>query len=71
MLDNNAADLTTSSTLDILDKLYQSFTQRDDLLPGPQKVLYYLSLDFALFLGRFNNAEMSRVIKLHKHISHF
>lgn len=71
MLDNDA-DLTISSTLDILDKLYQSFTQRGDLLPGPQKVLYYLSLDFALFLGMFNNFEMSRVIKLHKHdISHF
>lgn len=72
MLDNNGADLTVSSTLDILDKLYQSFTQRGDLLPGPQKVLYYLSLDFALFLGMFNNAKMIRVIKLHKNdISHF
>lgn len=64
MLDNDDTDLTMSSTLDILEKLNQSFTQRDDLLPGPQKVLYYLSLDFALFLGMFNNAEISRVIKL-------
>jgi len=51
MLDNNGVNLTISSILDILNKLYQSFSQRDDLLPGPQKVLYYLSMDFALFLS--------------------
>lgn len=54
ILDNNGVGLTLSSILDILDKLYQSFNQRSDLLPGPQKVLYYLSMDFALFLGMFN-----------------
>lgn len=42
-----------SSILDILSKLYQVFDQRGDLLPGPQKVLSYLSTDFALFLGSF------------------
>lgn len=46
-------DLTVSFILDILDKLYQVFDQRSDLLPGPQKVLSYLSTDFALFLGMF------------------
>ncbi|XP_012525392.1 codanin-1-like isoform X2 [Monomorium pharaonis] len=50
MLDNHGIDLTISSILDILDKLYHSFNQRSDLLPGPQKVLYNLSMDFALFL---------------------
>ena len=61
MLDNNGIDLTISSVLSTLDKLYQSFNQRDDLLPGPQKVLCYLSIDFALFLGMFNNTEISRI----------
>lgn len=42
-----------SSILDILNKLYQVFNQRGDLLPGPQKVLSCLSTDFALFLGMF------------------
>lgn len=42
-----------SSVLNILSKLYQVFDQRGDLLPGPQKVLSYLSTDFALFLGMF------------------
>lgn len=72
MLDNNGAGLTILSILDILDKLYQSFNQRGDLLPGPQKILYYLSMDFALFLGMFNNNEMLRVIKVYNRcISHF
>lgn len=62
MLDNNGTGLTILSILDILDKLYQSFSQRGDLLPGPQKILYYLSMDFALFLGIFNNNGMLRII---------
>lgn len=65
MLDNNGTGLTILSILDILDKLYQSFSQRGDLLPGPQKILYYLSMDFALFLGMFNNNGMLRVIKIY------
>ncbi|XP_012235265.2 codanin-1 [Linepithema humile] len=50
MLDNNGIGLTMSSTLNVLDKLYLAFNQRNDLLPGPQKILFYLSIDFTLFL---------------------
>ncbi|XP_029678867.1 codanin-1 [Formica exsecta] len=50
ILDNHGVDLPMTSVLNILKKLYQVFDQRGDLLPGPQKVLSYLSTDFALFL---------------------
>ncbi|XP_024875772.1 codanin-1 [Temnothorax curvispinosus] len=63
MLDNNGADLTISSVLDILDKLYQSFSQRGDLLPGPQKILYFLSLDFALFLVAYRTDLFTREVQ--------
>lgn len=50
-----------SSILDILNKLYKVFSERSDLLPGPQKVLSNLTTDFALFLGMFiTKCEMSR-----------
>ncbi|KAL6431550.1 hypothetical protein ACFW04_007253 [Cataglyphis niger] len=54
ILDNHGVNLSISSILDILNKLYQVFDQRGDLLPGPQKVLSYLSTDFALFLVAYN-----------------
>lgn len=54
-MDNRGEDITMSSVLDILDKLYCAFNQRADLLPGPEKVLYNLSIDFSLFLGTSNN----------------
>ncbi|KAL0112710.1 hypothetical protein PUN28_012167 [Cardiocondyla obscurior] len=63
MLDNNGIDLNISSILDILDKLYQSFSQRGDLLPGPQKVLYYLSVDFALFLVAYRTDLFTREVQ--------
>lgn len=50
ILDNHSVDLTMSSILDILNKLYRVFSERSDLLPGPQKVLSNLTTDFALFL---------------------
>lgn len=66
-------NLTMSSILDILNKLYQVFDQRSDLLPGPQKVLSNLSTDFALFLGTFIILKkMSRTMKLSdRNISRF
>ncbi|KYN15903.1 Codanin-1, partial [Trachymyrmex cornetzi] len=63
MLDNNGIGLTISSVLDTLDKLYQSFNQRDDLLPGPQKVLCYLSIDFALFLVAYRTDLFTREVQ--------
>ncbi|XP_011869063.1 PREDICTED: codanin-1 [Vollenhovia emeryi] len=63
MLDKNGADLTVSSILDILNKLHQSFNQRSDLLPGPQKVLYFLSLDFALFLVAYRTDLFTREVQ--------
>ncbi|XP_020292800.1 codanin-1 [Pseudomyrmex gracilis] len=50
LVDNNGADLTVSCILNILDKLYRAFNERCDLLSGPKKILYALSIDFALFL---------------------
>lgn len=63
MLDDNGIGLTVSSILEILDKLYQSFSQRGDLLPGPQKVLYYLSMDFALFLVAYRTDLFTREVQ--------
>lgn len=37
--------------LTVLDNLYQTLNERADLVVGPEKVLYSLSIDFALFLG--------------------
>lgn len=51
MVDNRGKSMTMSSVLDILDKLYCAFNQRADLLPGPERILYNLSIDFSLFLG--------------------
>lgn len=49
-----------SSVLDILDKLYRAFNQRADLLPGPERALYCLSIDFSLFLGMFDKYRKCR-----------
>lgn len=38
--------------LTVLDNLYQTLNERADLVVGPEKVLYSLSIDFALFLGK-------------------
>lgn len=50
ILDNNGANLTTDSISITLNKLYQTLNERADLLVGPEKVLYLLSVDFALLL---------------------
>lgn len=60
MLDNNGIGLTVPSTLNVLDHLYLAFNQRNDLLPGPQKILFYLSIDFTLFLGMSTNTEVKK-----------
>lgn len=36
----------------MLDNLYETLNERADLIVGPEKVLYFLSTDFALFLGK-------------------
>ncbi|XP_014486058.1 PREDICTED: codanin-1 isoform X2 [Dinoponera quadriceps] len=50
MIDNRGEGMTVPLILDILDKLYSAFNDRADLLPGPEKILYHLSIDFSLFL---------------------
>lgn len=64
MVDNRGEGITMSSILDTLDKLYCVFTQRADLLPGPEKVLYNLSIDFSLFLGISNSTGHTKENKI-------
>ncbi|XP_032667198.1 codanin-1 isoform X1 [Odontomachus brunneus] len=63
MVDNQGEDITMSSVLDILDKLYCAFNQRADLLPGPEKVLYNLSIDFSLFLVAYRTDLFAREVQ--------
>ncbi|XP_076753987.1 codanin-1 like protein dlt isoform X1 [Xylocopa sonorina] len=55
ILDNGGESLTISSVSTILDNLYQTLNERADLVMGPEKVLYSLSTDFALFLVAYRS----------------
>ncbi|XP_076640494.1 codanin-1 like protein dlt isoform X2 [Colletes latitarsis] len=55
ILDNAGASLTITSVSTILDNLYQTLNERADLVVGPEKVLYSLSMDFALFLVAYRS----------------
>ncbi|XP_053970890.1 codanin-1 [Hylaeus volcanicus] len=55
ILDNTGKSLTISSVSTILDNLYQTLNERADLVMGPEKVLYSLSVDFALFLVAYRS----------------
>lgn len=66
MLDNHGDSLTMCLVLDILDKLYCTFIQRADLLPGPERTLYCLSIDFSLCLSMYDATEMLKVMKFCK-----
>ncbi|XP_076642378.1 codanin-1 like protein dlt [Halictus rubicundus] len=50
ILDNGGDSLSMTTVSNILDNLYQTLTERADLVAGPEKVLYFLSTDFALLL---------------------
>ncbi|XP_076278594.1 codanin-1-like [Lasioglossum baleicum] len=50
ILDYNGDSLVMTTVSDTLDNLYQTLTERADLVAGPEKVLYFLSIDFALLL---------------------
>ncbi|KAK2584047.1 hypothetical protein KPH14_006497 [Odynerus spinipes] len=50
IIDNSGKNLTIISISVTLNKLYQTLNERVDLLVGPEKVLYLLSVDFALLL---------------------
>lgn len=52
MLDNGGESLTVAAVSTVLDNLYQTLNERADLVVGPEKILYSLSTDFALFLGK-------------------
>lgn len=49
-MDNNRKNVTLTSVTSILNKLYQILNERADLVLGPEKILYLLSVDFSLFL---------------------
>lgn len=66
IVDNRGMNVTMPSVLDVLDKLYCAFNQRADLLPGPEKILYNLSIDFSLFLGT-SNRKNDKIVKLHNY----
>ncbi|XP_068987367.1 codanin-1 isoform X1 [Bombus flavifrons] len=55
ILDNGGDSLTTMIVSTILDNLYQTLNERADLVVGPEKVLYSLSTDFALFLVAYRS----------------
>ncbi|CAL7952462.1 unnamed protein product [Xylocopa violacea] len=55
ILDNGGESLTIPSVSTILDNLYQTLNERADLVMGPEKVLYSLSTDFALFLVAYRS----------------
>ncbi|XP_076162125.1 codanin-1 like protein dlt isoform X2 [Ptiloglossa arizonensis] len=55
ILDNAGASLTITSVSTILDNLYQTLNERADLVVGPEKILYSLSTDFALFLVAYRS----------------
>ncbi|XP_006625046.1 codanin-1 [Apis dorsata] len=55
ILDNSGDSLTITMILTVLDNLYQTLNERADLVVGPEKVLYSLSIDFALFLVSYRS----------------
>nr|XP_012154190.1 PREDICTED: codanin-1 isoform X2 [Megachile rotundata] len=55
ILDNGGKSLTITSVSTVLDNLYQSLNERADLVVGPEKILYSLSTDFALFLVAYRS----------------
>ncbi|KAI4480255.1 hypothetical protein M0804_010253 [Polistes exclamans] len=50
IMDNNRKNVTLTSVTTILNKMYQILNERADLVLGPEKILYLLSVDFSLFL---------------------
>lgn len=60
-MDNKGESLTLEMVSKSLDNLCESLTERADLLPGPEKIIGSISVDFALFLG------MRMAISMHVH----
>ncbi|XP_024944847.1 codanin-1 isoform X2 [Cephus cinctus] len=50
LVDNEGESLALEIVSISLNRLYESLTERGDLLPGPERVICALSVDFALFL---------------------
>lgn len=50
-MDNNGKSVTIEFISKILDQLYSSFTERTDLIHGPENCLRTMSVDLFLFLG--------------------
>lgn len=55
ILDNGGDFLTVTIVSTMLDNLYQTLNERADLVVGLEKVLYFLSTDFALFLVAYRS----------------
>ena len=53
LLENKGKSFTLESVSKILDQLCSCFTERADLLHGPENCLRALSVDFAIILGKF------------------
>ncbi|KOC68849.1 Codanin-1 [Habropoda laboriosa] len=55
ILDNGGESLTITAVSTTLDNLYETLNERADLVVGPEKILYSLSTDFALFLVAYRS----------------
>ncbi|CAK9815252.1 CDAN1 [Anthophora quadrimaculata] len=55
ILDNGGESLTITTVSTTLDNLYETLNERADLAVGPEKILYSLSTDFALFLVAYRS----------------
>ena len=53
LLDNRGTTVALEFVLNILDQLCTCFTERSDLIQGPENCLRSLSVDFSLFLSKF------------------
>ncbi|XP_078050614.1 codanin-1 like protein dlt [Augochlora pura] len=63
ILDNGGDSLTMPMVSTILDKLYQTLTERADLVACAEKVLYFLSTDFALLLIAYRSDLFVEIIQ--------
>lgn len=52
LLENNGEISTELTVSAMLDKLYECINERIDLLPVSEKILYSLTIDYALFLSK-------------------
>lgn len=49
----NGANVTKEKVTDILDKMEQCVTKRQDVVPAAERILALLSVDLVVSLGKF------------------